>query len=233
MREEAKASRHSGSLHGPGVRRSVIRALLRAGADVNRVFISEEGWVSTPLLAATEEGSIETVQTLIEGGAKINANPDGTGTALILAARRGRTELVRLLLEAGASVHEVSADCGTALTCAVSSGPLEIVTDLLKAGATPNAVRNGRTVLMLAVGRPEAMHALIGARADVHAKARFSRTALIWAAIEGSSESASLLLKAGADVNATDEMGWTALKWAVELNRKELVEVLEKAGGRR
>ena len=52
------------------------------------------------------------------------------------------------------------------------------------------------------------------------------RTALVWAAMFGRTETAKLLLKNGADVNGKNEHGMTALMAAAANGYKDLVELL-------
>ena len=62
--------------------------------------------------------------------------------------------------------------------------------------------------------------------ANVDAKTDDGKTALIWAAWNGYSESAEILLRYGADVNARDNQGRTALIWAVWNGHSKAAEVL-------
>ncbi len=74
--------------------------LIRLGADVNAV--NKDG--KTPLMLASEQGSVKMVSDLLKAGAKPNAkNPRGE-TALMFAAEKGQTECINLLLRAGADV---------------------------------------------------------------------------------------------------------------------------------
>ena len=59
----------------------------------------------TPLMKAVESGAIETVQTLLSAGAKVDTynEPRIGETALHHAVREGKIELVRILLNAGAN----------------------------------------------------------------------------------------------------------------------------------
>ena len=62
--------------------------------------------------------------------------------------------------------------------------------------------------------------------ANVDARTDDGKTALIWAAWNGYSESAEILLRHGADVNARDNQGRTALIWAAWNGHSKAAEVL-------
>ena len=76
----------------------VVRALLKAGADVNGA-----GEDSVPVLAlAVAEATSEVVKILVEAGADVNARTEYDQTALLAAAARGEPVILKMLLAAGA-----------------------------------------------------------------------------------------------------------------------------------
>jgi ankyrin repeat protein len=82
----------------------------------------------------------------------------------------------------------------------------------------------------VAAGQPDAVRLLLAARADVNARSKAGRTALIEAAEQGQLEAARLLIAAGADLN-TYQRGWgTALKTAERTGHNDIAEMLRKAG---
>ena len=96
-------------------------------------------------------GQRAVVETLIKGGADVNA-PDESGlTPLALAAMQGQTAIARLLIAAKADVNEASSDGTTPLMRAASANHGETVRLLIASGADVNA-RNagGMTALMVA-----------------------------------------------------------------------------------
>lgn len=76
----------------------MVRLLLDHGADPNL----GDGWNATPLSAAVEGESIETMQLLIQRGARVNDYPGGS-SALWRAATDGKAKAVEFLLDHGAS----------------------------------------------------------------------------------------------------------------------------------
>ena len=56
-------------------------------------------------MQAVEKGETETVKSLIDQGADVNAGGELGWTALMYAAREGRNEIVQVLLAAGADAN--------------------------------------------------------------------------------------------------------------------------------
>lgn len=77
----------------------VVKELIAAGADVNVTS------AQPPLDYAAERGDVESIQSLLNAGAKVNGSSSDKISALMKAANRGNVEAVRLLLSAGADVH--------------------------------------------------------------------------------------------------------------------------------
>ena len=127
-----------------------VRALIRAGADVNAV--DKDG--KTALMRAVCKGHEEIVKLLLKAGTDVRAADKDGSTALMGAARWGYEETVKLLLKAGADVHAADRDGSTALTLAAQWGHVEAVKLLLDAGADVCAAdREGSTALMGAAQR--------------------------------------------------------------------------------
>ena len=74
------------------------------------------------------------------------------------------------------------------------------------------------------------LKALIAAGADVNAKGKAGKTALLVAAENGQVDNVNLLIAAGADVNATDNRGSTSLIFAARLGSLDCVKALIAAG---
>jgi hypothetical protein len=83
----------------------VIKVLLRAGANVNQ----QDEWGVTALYAASRNGHIDTVRTLIHAKARTDlmtscSHWQDYPTPLHVAASRGHSSIVQMLIEAGADV---------------------------------------------------------------------------------------------------------------------------------
>src|SRR5271157_5666677 len=76
-----------------------VRALIKAGADVNAV--RDDG--STPLIWAASRDDAEIVSALLAAGAKVNAADENGETPLLLACGNGNLAMARVLLDAKAN----------------------------------------------------------------------------------------------------------------------------------
>lgn len=195
------------------------------------------------LLSQRETPTVETVQQLLDRGARVNQTVRYK-TALMHAASEGHIEIVKLLLQKGAEVN-AQTDEGTALMMAVRGGQTEIVKILLRAGAEVNAKhRLGDSALIMSAGpslpemnpqsgaapalpATEIMSLLLANGADANFSGAWRRTSLMEA---NSAGKVQLLVARGARVNAQDEEGRTALMHAVDRGDVEVVEALLQAG---
>jgi uncharacterized protein len=160
---------------------------------------------SLPLIDAVKAGNVQSVRTLLEQRADVDAAlPDGT-TALHWAAHANATELAELLIAAGANANAANRYGVTPLTLAATNGNAAVATALLRAGADPNVtVGEGETILMTAArtGDVETIKALVAYGADVDAAEEWQgQTALVYAATQNHAGAVRLLAELGADVN--------------------------------
>jgi hypothetical protein len=80
----------------------VVKLLVSAGANVNGM---SKKVLGPPLENAAKLGDVDSIQALIEAGAKVNGkSADGT-TVLMEAAKSGNPDAVMVLLAAGADAH--------------------------------------------------------------------------------------------------------------------------------
>lgn len=195
------------------------------------------------LVSQSETPSVESIQELLDKGARVNQGVRYT-TPLMHAAVQGHLEIVKLLLAKGADVN-AQTDDGTALMMAVTWGHAEIVKLLLDAGAQVDARhRLGYSALIRSASRSipemnpsrgqplpppaaEIMSLLLAKGANVNFLGRDGETALMEA---NSAEKVKLLVARGAHVNTTDKEGRTALMHAVDRADVEVVEALLQAG---
>jgi ankyrin repeat protein len=127
-----------------------------------------------------------------------------------------------------------------AFVLASLNGDAGTVRDLLAGGANVNALRSGgmgslpdgATALMAAAanGHIEVVKLLLGAKANVEARAKYRETALILAAREGRAEVVEALLRSKAKVNAKMTGGRTALLEASDRLHLRIVKALIAAG---
>ena len=234
---------------------AAVRALVKQGLDVN----TRAGDGATALHWAAYRGRVELIQLLIRSRAAVNATNDLGVTPLWVAASVRGTATVDALLVAGAKPNLVPPTGETPLMIAARMGNLEAIKLLIGHGADVNAkeVARGQTALMWAISerQPQAAKLLIDAGADIHAKTvaakRFVQlccsdyngdargtawvyyggfTPFLFAAREGSVESAEYLLAAGANVNDTAADGSTALAVAALSGQSAVAELLIEHG---
>jgi ankyrin repeat protein len=189
-----------------------LQSLLRRGADPN----ARNSLEMTPLMIAATTGRVPVVETLLRGGAKLEAWCI-FGTPLTFAAMTGQAEVARYLLERHANAGAKRPDGITVLMMAARSGSPQIVRDLLSRKVDVNAKDvDGATALIYAAreGDREAGRLLLKSGATVDAADSHRWTALSYAATNGHAEFVKLLLENGADVNARDQRGRSPLALA-------------------
>lgn len=183
---------------------ATVRALLRAGANVNAR--SKHG--ETPLhLGAHLPKAV--VDELLAAGADATAVTLQGCNALSYAMRTSQIDVIRTLLAAGASPNALSLH-KESLVWAALSAP-ECLTVLADAGAdtTPLHHRLNSATLLFTVVSVPTLRILLGIGLDVNARDNTGRTALF--SQMHNLEAVQLLLEAGIDVNAQDLRGNTAL----------------------
>jgi ankyrin repeat protein len=227
--------------------KDAIRALIKEHVDVNM----PEADGTSALHWAAHANDLETVQLLLRAGANAKAASRYGVTPLSEAATYGSGALVEALLKAGADVNTLTTERGeTVLMTASRAGNTEAVKVLLEHGADANAKESfrGQNSLMWAAAEnhPDIVKLLIAHGADTKVRSgdrdttppklmagtpaapisRGGLTALIFAARQGSIESAKALLDAGADINQGDADGNNPLLIAILNNHDELALML-------
>lgn len=101
---------------------------------------------------------------------------------------------------------------------------------LAKAGADVNAAWEYGVPLLMIIEDAESCKALIEGGADVNAKDKDGRTALICAARRENLKVCALLVERGADVNIRDKDGISVLQEATIRNKPEICKLLILAG---
>ena len=102
--DDAHRQLHAAALAGKAGSAPVVRALLKAGADVKAVTTSG----ATPLHFAAQSGDADAVGAMLDKGANANARETEWGqTPLIFAAEYDRPAAIKVLLKHGAdpSIH--------------------------------------------------------------------------------------------------------------------------------
>ncbi len=165
------------------------------------------GAATSELADATMARNAQTVRSLLQKKADVNAPQVDGSTALHWAVRYDDIDTADLLIRAGARVSAANREGVTPLQLAAMNGSAPMIDKLLKAGANPNAALtpSGDTALMMAArtGKPEAITVLLESGADANAKETWGGTTpLMWAVSETHGAAVKVLLEHGADANA-------------------------------
>jgi len=139
------------------------------------------------LHAAAEEGNIDTLKSLLERGADINARDASKQTPIDGAAVKGHVDVVRLLIERGAQVDLCDKWGRTPLQFSSRYGHVEVSRVLLDHGA------------------------------NVNTRERYYWTPMHLSAGNGHLDVVKLLLERGADTHAMNERGETPYQLSLAL----------------
>ncbi len=148
-----------------------VRALLAGGEDAN----AAHGDGMSALHWAAEHGDPSLVETLLQGGAKVDATTRiGNYTPLHVASAAGQAEVVQQLLDAGSdAMTAITTSGATPLHLAADAGSVAAIEALVDHGADVNAREKtwGQTPLIFAAARNrvDAIRALLGRGADPNA----------------------------------------------------------------
>jgi ankyrin repeat protein len=203
----------------------VVAQLIRAGADVN----AANDFGATPLWLACDNGNAALVETLLKAGADPQAALGSGETPLMTAARTGSAAAVKALVARGADPNAKERLRGqTALMWATAQQHPEVVRVLIEQGADVHArslVRRRR------VNRgPDGTLTSLDPSRDLFDEEQGGYTPLLFAARQGSLESARLLVAAGANVDDVAPNGTSALVLAAHSGHRALAAYLLEEG---
>jgi ankyrin repeat protein len=191
--------------------------LLRAGADAK---IANRYGV-TPLSLAATNRNAAMAELLLKAGADANAKQSEGATILMTAARTGNPEIVRLLIEHGADVNAKGDTYGeTALIWAAEENHAKAAQVLIAHGADVNARTNPL----------ERSKDRFGLEGVLTILPHGNWTPLMYAARQGSLETARTLVDAGANLNLTDPDSTTALMFAILNSHYDTAALLAERG---
>lgn len=207
----------------------LLRALIAAGADVNRA----QGGI-TPLIAATRdsyEGRPDAVTMLLANGADASQRDAEGNTPLHHASRCANPIIAALLLDTKVDIDAVNQQGHTALAIACGNANWPLAGFLLERRAAtnvPDAVPALVSAAGIAEDDPTGVRLLVKHRAAVDATAPLGRTALMTAALAGHARIVDSLLNAGADADLADQRGTTALMEAARAGSVAAIHALGK-----
>ena len=175
------------------------RALIAAGADVNKATICDEG--DTPLRLAAQNGQEPVVRALVAAGADVNKATTSGLTPLNTAVCVNHAAVIRALIAAGADSNSgEERTLGTPLCAAAFMGLEEAARALIAAGADVNKATTMPTSRCM--------------------------TPLFAAGFDNRAQMVRLLIAAGADINYATDDGETTLCYAVSVGFEATARVL-------
>jgi beta-lactamase regulating signal transducer with metallopeptidase domain len=145
-----------------------------AGTEQNSQGRGLSVWMGRALIESIDEGNLDDVMELLDGGADVNATVDGDGSPLIVAAREGEVAIVTLLLDRGADANLAVSGDGNPLIMAAREGHLDIVRMLLDRGAHIDQIvpeDENALIQASAEGHLEVVKLLVSRGADINARA--------------------------------------------------------------
>ncbi|CAL1528394.1 unnamed protein product [Lymnaea stagnalis] len=165
----------------------------------------------------TQHGQNDITQTTTDSIAIVE-DPAITGTnSLMIASLNGNTETVKNLIHQGADVNKSNKEGFTALMFASQNGHTEIAEMLIKGiASTTHTKIKKHTKLKYAE-----IHG-----AAVNDKNAYGNSALMFAAMNGHSQTVATLIKYGANIKEKDDNGLTALMLASLSGHTETVKTL-------
>ena len=185
-------------------------------------------------LAPYHACSAQTVRTIINHGADLNAVNNQGQTALWFACVDGQDSFARILLDSGADPNIKDKDGESCLHAAIYGHcSTETIQEIIAHGAHVNARnKDGATPLLLASSAAQvgAVWLLMKAKSDPNAANADGDTCLHAAiAADCSIKTIQKIIDYSADVNSMNKIGRTALLLACSYKREDLVKALLKA----
>ncbi|XP_077288006.1 uncharacterized protein LOC143912590 [Arctopsyche grandis] len=182
------------------------------------------------LFQAIIRQEFNTVETLLNDGAKFTVCDRDGNTVLILTSQQRQIGVLQLLIDHGCNVNETNAGGWTALHYAVNNGDLDTASVLINNNADVNLRtvfgRNSALHIAATKGYDNIVAALLSANAKVKLKNGTRRTPLHVAVEENHLNIVRLLLQAGSNPKGTDKFGKTPLISAIENNAPQIVNEL-------
>ncbi|QDK39162.1 ankyrin repeat domain-containing protein [Bdellovibrio sp. NC01] len=193
---------------------------------------SKKEAATTPLMTASAEGNVKTLEALLKSKVAVDAKDQKGFTALMLAASNGHQAATKLLLANKANINEQNDDGEMPLYFALINEHPEVAIDLINSGANIQDVNGeGESALLIATtaNQNDVMALLIKKDKSLVNKASSSSTTpLMEAARFGTEKTINMLLKAGADKKAKNQNGKTALDIAIKAQNDAAIKILKK-----
>ena len=214
---------------------NIAAELVKAGATLDLADANGD----TALHYSANFGQPRLTKLLLEAGANPNLQDKWKQTPLIMCAFGRNAEGFDLLVaDKKTDINLATPHGGTALHYAAGHGDLPMVSALLARGADVNkpSANSGDTPLIAACrewAHSYLIAPLIAAGADVNARDKAGRTALLWSVTPLlNAPLVNLLLDKGADPSLADNSGMTPIARARLLGFEEIARAMEAKAGK-
>jgi ankyrin repeat protein len=204
----------------------IVRLLVDAGANPNRLVEIHENIHWYPLMAACRQGYVDVVNVLLEGGAKVDGYESEYSSPLAMLLEKPD----------GPELEEVPDDVMGGipfLDRVFKRSRLETCSTLIKFGADPNGISEGRTMLEIATiaDFAEAVELLCSQGAVVDAQFNSGDTPLLAAIRMGNVASVDALLEFKAALEPQGVDGVTPLELAESVENETILRLLRLKAG--
>ncbi|MBI4853121.1 MAG: ankyrin repeat domain-containing protein [Acidobacteria bacterium] len=166
---------------------NMIKLMMDYGIDVNL----QTSYGQTPLISATEQEKLATIEFLIKSGANINLTPKNSYPALIVALLNDNNEILKTMVKAGADVKTCKIQKEFSLSSKVPNENGEKSILMLPADSLA-------LMLAAASANSEAVKILLSAGVSPNETNSINYTALMYAKASGCIECQQALTEAGA-----------------------------------
>ena len=207
---------------------SIVRALVVAGASVNRRLLHGNVHFSseTALHGAATNNHVDVLNILMNAGAHLDAQAGNGKTPLRIACDLGHVQVASALLRAGAAVDvRGGSDERTALLAATRLGHVGIVRLLVQSNAQLDE-RDVHSYRLPDNGSNSSGGKLSSRQNDRQGSTHLNFTAIHWAAHNGHTELCRVLARAGAALDIKDSRGKTVLAIATEKGHTDVIRKL-------
>ena len=217
----------------------LMSAVLCGNHDVVEYMLTREGAMGslnmpsfrsmhTPLHLACQTGTLEIVQSLVQGGSDVNFACTGIWGSPLMAAAQGakelsndrRQQIIELLLEKGADPTLSAGLLGYPIISASLACSAELVKLLLDCGASASVQDpfQRKPVHLACYNSQEVLYVLDVPDSDFAARDVVGRVPLHYAVLSGEVELLDEVLarseRVGIGIDVRDKDGWTPLLWA-------------------
>ena len=226
---------------------SKIFALAKSGANPNTRYHYKN---QTPLIMAVEESqsqtsvTLESIQALIDAGARLEDTDEDGNTALMAACYNtrqdgDRTKIIQLLLDSGADVKHRN-KYGQNVLYRISNGAVtpDLLHDMIKRGADPKVTDDEGNTPLHNCWDAANSKVLIESGAKINAQNKEGETALMTALTHAPFDTdtrnllalCQTLIDAGINLKATNKKGQTALFYATMYHHFSCADSMLMAG---